>query len=204
VRPPLPPQVLAERRAAVRPRVRTALIIIGIGALVLVPSVIVSVRTVINRLSDAPTFTIPGSTQVHLDEGHYIVFEQTGTTGSAGPLTFSSRNGVSFGAEQVTVTAVSGGEPIPVADPIGTETLTISSRVYTGAAGFRAPESGDYSITVADSQPGRALVSRSFGDTIGSVAGWIVAAIAGFVVLVVGVIILIVGAVRRSRVATQP
>lgn len=202
--PQLPPHVLAERRAAVRPRVRTALIIIGIGALILVPSTIVAVRTVIDRLTDAPAFSIPGSTQVHLDSGHYIVWEQTGSKSTTGPITFSTNSGTSFGAAQVTVTAVGGGEPIPVADPIGRETLTIGSDVYTGAAGFRAPSTGDYRVVVQNSASGEALVSRSLGDTVGLVAGWIVAAAIGFIILAVGVIILIVAAVRRGRVSSQP
>ena len=140
----------------------------------------------------------PGSTQLHLRVGKYVLYERTGTRRGGSGFTFTNNGPLTIGPGQVQVTGPNG-EPVPVGT-LGnvSETITRGSRIYTGAVSFRSRAAGDYIVKV-ESEPRDVIVARSIGDTFAAIAGWFVVAILGGLVVAIGVVLLIIGIVRRGR-----
>ncbi|MDQ1480690.1 MAG: hypothetical protein QOI44_1551, partial [Actinomycetota bacterium] len=177
---------------------------ISIGLLVL-GAVIAIISTVLIVIPLFGTFTsreyaTPIHLSLHLRPARYTVYERSGSTSGfgihAGPVTIDPT--------QVIVRAPDG-EPVDVFRPGTTETITRDSAVYTGAVQFDAPTTGDYEIRLTNPNFTTVLITRSLGDAIRSVLGWIVAGAFGAMILVAGLVMLIVGVTRRGRArrATQ-
>jgi hypothetical protein len=141
----------------------------------------------------------PGESRVHLAAGRHLIFERTGTKSGGGGFTLTRSHGITLSQDQVSVTTASGA-PLKVDVPTGAvETITLDSRIYTGAIGFRTPADGDYIIRIDTDEERELLVAHSIGDTFASVAGWFAVGLAAAFIGLLGVVLLIVGEVRRNR-----
>jgi hypothetical protein len=179
--------------------VSIAMLVVGavIAIVAAVAITIPLVGTFTSREYAAPT---PLPLRLHLHHARYTVYEHSGS--NAG---FGIRPGVvTLDPSEVTVTAPDG-ERVFVFRIGHTETITRHGDVYTGAVQFDAPTTGDYEIRLTNPNFTTVLITRSLGDAIRSVLGWIVAGAFGAIILVAGLVMLIVGVTRRGRArrATQ-
>lgn len=180
-----------------------AIAVIVVGLLLGAAPAYKVISTGVKTLVSPATVRVPGETRLHLKPANYVLFQRTGTTTGGGGISFTTDNGVSIGPEMVSVTSTSGDQ-LAVKIPGGTETITRGSSRYTGAVEFKVTAEGDYVVRVEAPRQPDALVTRSIGDTLHSLLGWIgLGAIAGLV-LVAGVVLLIVGEVRRNRARRPP
>ena len=149
------------------------------------------------RMLDGPTATTPGSFTWSLGQGTWLISERTGSSSSAGPVSFTKDNAPTLSPGEIAVKGP-GGEGLAVSAVEG-ETVTEGSTIYTGVAEFSAHIKGDYSVTFSTPDRDVVLLTPSLGqmalNELGFVAG---GAVSGFVALI-GVALLIVGLVRRRN-----
>lgn len=182
------------------PSLRLSIVLIVAGLALAIPTLIAGVAPIIRNVTTSARFEVPNQVRVHLGEGTYMVYENTGETsiGSA----FSSDDNVSITPGDVTVTAADG-VGVEVYDRGSVrETLSSGSDRFVGAARFTTPASGDYTISVRSATPRIVLIGRPLDDTIKSVLGWFGLSTVGGLAFIAGIVLLIVGSVRRGRVRT--
>jgi len=179
------------------PRARTAVSVIVVGALVgLVCGAFVVVPLV--HTAFAPVRDVPGTVQLDLSAGRYMIYQRTGWSKQYGPLSTSSNHWPTIGPESVRVTD-STGLPVVVVPRGPFETINRHGKIFTSAMSFRASRRDTYTLVFAG-ESSQVIVTRSIGDTISARAHWLLGGLLGFFVLVVGGVMLVVGTVRRGRV----
>jgi len=179
------------------PPFRISVAVLVIGILIAIPGVLVFANGIWHTLS-GPTYDVPGTTQLHLGKGTYIVFERTGGRQTYGPLTIRRNHGVTIGWNQLSVTG-RGGETILVSNSLRNETIDRGSDHYTAAVEFDTPRPGTYTLRFDTTEPGNVIVGRSLGDLFGRRVPWLVGIGVGWLIALIGMIMLIVGLVRRGR-----
>lgn len=184
------------------PSLRVALITLCIGAALAIPAgAIAGWRTV--RAINTPALSTPGTTHRHLTSGAWLIFERTGSTVGAGGFHSTHNHPPSLDPRQVKVTGPDGRQ-VPVAVTTANETITKASRIYTAALQFNAPVAGFYDVAVDTPVPDEILISRSLGETFGSLVAPLLVVGTGGLLVVIGLVLLIVGSVRRSKAARPP
>ncbi len=143
---------------------------------------------------NGPHLSAPGTATLRLDSGTWAVYEQVGTTGRHGPITFSTLGESTITAADIRVDGGSG----TVTAESGNNSLTVNDRRYTEVARFRVASGGDHQIAIAShDQPQRdVLVTRPFSYAF---RGWrgLAVGVCGGLVAAVGVVILMVSLTRR-------
>lgn len=143
-----------------------------------------------------PRYTVPGVVRLHLDSGTHIVFEQTGTNQSFGPLNVNRFGGVSIEPGQLVVTGPDGADlRVRQSDP--GESIDRNSEHYVAAVEFNAPRAGTYRLAFRTG-PARIVIQPPLGDVVRDNVWWIVATVAGGLLFLGGFVLLIVGVARRS------
>ena len=145
-----------------------------------------------------PAMATPATDDMHLDAGHYGIYERTGTqTGGAG-LTFTMNGPSNLSPDDVTITGPSGVS-VAVRYMSDNETINRNGAIYTGALEFEATEAGRYRVTITRVRS-EVIVARTLFD--GQATHVVVGAISGFAFLLTAaalVIATIVSASRRRR-----
>ncbi|MGI8661950.1 MAG: DUF2510 domain-containing protein [Acidimicrobiales bacterium] len=186
------PPPSTEQAAPRSTRRRTWLIIMVVAVLVAILCGYQAVDRV-RSFADAPTFRTPGHTTVQLGQGRYMLYELTAVKG----LT-------SFGPSDVDI-AGPNEQHIEARAVTGSQTITLSSDEYTGAAELSAPKAGSYTITVTGSSRGEVLIDRPVTDTLASVAKWgVPALLAGILALVALILVLVNPWARKQARALGP
>jgi hypothetical protein len=178
-----------------RKRLYTGVLVIGICALAGFGGVAAVQAAAIGSGTPRP---VPGQFRESLSAGRWEVYELTGTTSgsSVGPLSYSvtHRQSPLAGPADISVTAPDG-QLVAMRGQASNTTQTIQRGpyLYTGVAGFAAPSSGRYSITVSSAEPGRVLLARPILSQLVGLLPWAGGALAGAVCIAVGLILLTVG-----------
>lgn len=176
-----------------------AIVVMALAGVVGAVALLHVAPAMVRNVGSSRRIAAPGESRVHLAAGRHLIFERTGTQSGGGGFTVTRSHGITLSEDQVSVTTASGA-PLEVDVPTGTvETVTLGSRIYTGAVGFRTPAGSDYLIGIDTAEERELLVAHSLGDTLASVAGWFAVGLAAAFVGLLGVVLLIVGEVRRNR-----
>jgi hypothetical protein len=153
----------------------------------------------------APVRATPADFTIDLDEGTYVVYEQTGSSRGSGPVTTTQGGPVTITPSAIDVVSASGAS-VPVEAMSLTETIDRNGQTFTGAARFSVVEPGPHRISVLGN--GRPIiVAPSVAGSFGSAVGWLALVGIGGLVALIGLVLLIVGFVRGRhpvRVAVTP
>ena len=134
----------------------------SVAALLALIGAVFGVFTVANSAIPNTQWTAPGTAAVSLEPGTYMVWQKTGSTVSAGPLSVTQNEKRSVKAEDVSVIGSAG--PVSTERAYGSnssESASWGGTNYTGVARFDVTNPGDYAITVAGSDADQVAVSAS-------------------------------------------
>jgi hypothetical protein len=181
------------------PRLRTAVIVFAVGAVVGAVGLVVGLVRVVHVVTGGQVVTAPVTLHRQLDAGTWEVFERTGTRSGSFGVSFSSTSTVTLTPNDVTIDGPPGA--VLTEYPSDIETLTRGNAQYTAAVSFSVDQAGAYDIEVRSPRPLQIIVAHSLADTVPSVLGWFALMGAGGLAAVAGLVMLIVGVVRRNRLA---
>lgn len=180
-----------------RSTLRVGLLVLAIGVAAGIVGLVGALRPVFQTVLTGSLET-PVATTLDLDEGHYIVYEWTGTARGGGGFTFTNNGAMTLTVESAAVTGPSG-ERVPVRLATrGSQTITQGTRIYSDALAFDAPRTGSYTVVIESIAPGRVVIARSLGDTFRRAVPMILLAVGGFLALVAGAVLLVIHTVRRA------
>ncbi len=145
------------------------------------------------RAFTAPIRDTPLDATIDLDEGTYVVYEQTSLGRGNSPFPGNGGRGVTISPDSVSVLSPSG-ESLPVESTTFDETIDRSNSTFTGAVRFTVEDSGIHRVVV-DGSGQQVIVAPSIVSSFGSALAWL----AGLVLLIIG---LVRG--RRPAVAAAP
>jgi hypothetical protein len=164
------------------------------GVILLVVAVGAFVTAVVGRPSAnalkpavSPVFAVPGSVDVPLGSGTWVV-------AWASPSGHTAQPAVSVAAPP--------GASVSVVSAVVPSTYTESGITYQAVVQFTVTQPGDYRVTVTGAL-GWAVVARSVFDQLFSVLPWVALGTAATLCGLLGVVLLVVGLVQRRR-ARQP
>ena len=178
------------------PSFRFSLAVMVVGGLLGAVAIVNVIPTFVRTVRSPTSLVAPGATTVELKAGSYQVFERTGTSRGTGNVAITNSGGITLSPEQVVVVGPEGSR-LPTASANGSETITLGSGIYTGAVAFRVRTSGDHEVRIEADARGDLFVSRSLGDTFGSMTPWFTVGFSGAVVGCAGFVMANVGAARR-------
>ena len=181
----------------VGPRLRTAVPILVLG-IVLAISGVVRLGMEFWDVVSGPSYTIPGTIRLQLDDGTYTVFERIGYRDTSGPVTVSRFNSVTLNPSNVEVTGPDG-ETVRVRRTGSNQSIDQNSAHFVSAVEFEPPRSGRYTLRFDSPDRGQVLVQHSFEEVFLRNVPWFLAVVLGGVLGVLGLVLLTVGIVRRSR-----
>ena len=179
-----------------RPPTKLAVGMLILGVLLAVPLVVKFVSSVGASVT-ADSHRTPVELTEQLVEGRYVVFERTGTTRQAGPITHTEAEPPSLSIESVHVRDPSGNV-VPVHFDRANETITQGNAIYTGVLVFDAGEPGRYTISVGG-EGRQVLISRSIGQAFRDLALPFGIAALGGLVFLTGAVLLLVALVRGKN-----
>jgi len=173
-----------------RPSRRTAIVVLVVALVLCAVFAVIGVQRIAGA-TDGPELTVPGTTHVHLDSGRWLVFEATGSKTDVGPFHSSSNGFTTISPSALTVTD-QAGDDLQVRDVTGTQTITRGGTIFTGAAEFVVPSSGDVDITIDGVDSVDARLARPVTDTFKAVALWFGLAALAFIAAVVGLVLALI------------
>jgi hypothetical protein len=174
------------------------LVTLLVGVAIALPGIVVMALGMWHLVFGA-TYSVPGTVQLQLHEGRYVVFENTATSRSYGVVTITNGHGVTIDASQVTVTS-DAGVPVVVRNAGRNESIARNSDRYTSAVEFTTPRSGQYVLRFDTAAKTKVMVQPPLGELFSHRVPWLVAIGVGWLVALVGAVMLIVGSTRRGRV----
>jgi hypothetical protein len=182
-----------------RPVSRLALALLALSVLAGTGAGILTARVILAAV-DRPTFAVPGTVTVDIDEpGRWAVYERTGTQGEVGPVRYRGTFGPRHGVEAIAVTGP-GGERVDLDTVTATETITRGDGgVYTAVAEFRARAAGTYRVEVEGEPATEALVAPEVFSQFARVLPYIGILVLSGLVFTGACIGLVVSLVRRNR-----
>ena len=133
----------------------------------------------------APRYPVPMQQSIRLDQGEYVVYADSNTTG------------IGSGIDSVTVTAPGGGD-VPTHSS-STQTFTRGGDTYRSVVTFTTPSAGSYAIAVEGDAGRQVIVGRSFTQYLGGIGAGALVGLLAALLFLVGVVLIIVGAVKRSN-----
>jgi hypothetical protein len=179
------------------PQAATSLSLLAVGLALLIAAA-VAVGPPLYRTIFSPSIKTPGSRQLRLEPGKYMIYEKTGTTTGVGPVTVTHDNSVTIDPSQVRITA-SDGANVVVSEVTVNDTIIQGSRRYTAAVEFKVHNSGVYQIQINSAEHGQVLVARSIGDALSARWRWLAGGGVGGLLSLLGTVLLLVGVIRRNR-----
>jgi hypothetical protein len=180
---------------------RTGWFLVAVGLAFGIAAVLMLVSSVGSAMNDVffrdpcPT---PCTEVRNLEKGHYLVFEQIGSSRSIGPLSSRTQRPATISPDDVTVTS-SSGRLVEVGEPSSSQTIDRNGTTYGGVVSFHVPESGRYRVSVIAPDETRVLVAPGLGQTFVTAFPGLVVAGLGLVAGVLGLVALILAWVRRQN-----
>ncbi len=151
------------------------------------------------RAFTAPIRDTPLDATIDLDEGTYVVYEQTTMGRGNSPFPGNGGRGVTISPDAVSVLSPSG-ESLPVESTTFDETIDRSNSTFTGAVRFTVEDSGIHRVVV-DGSGQQVIVAPSIVSSFGSALAWLAVVALGALLAVIGLVLLIIGLVRGRRPA---
>ena len=179
------------------PSLRVSVVTLVVGVVIAIPGIVVF-GVGFWHLVFGPTYAVPGTTQLHLQEGRYVVFENTAKSRSYGVVTVTDGRGISIDASHVTITG-EGGRPVAVQESEHNQSINRMSDHYVSAVEFSTPRAGDYAMRVDTDVKAEVMVQPPLSQLFIRRASWLVVIGTGWFVAVVGAAMIIVGSTRRNR-----
>lgn len=159
-----------------------------------------SAGTDVIRAFTAPIRDTPLDVTIDLDEGTYVIYEQTGAGRGNGPFPNNQDRSVTVAPDTVSVLSASG-ESLPVETTTFDETIDRNNSTFTGAVRFTVEDSGVHRVLV-DGVGQQVIVAPSIASSFGNALAWLGVVALGALLAVIGLVLLIVGLVRGRRPAT--
>jgi uncharacterized protein DUF2510 len=201
-----------EQRPTERPTRGRGLIISGSAIIVIslivgIVSGVLIARAVagpVGEMFSNPVRQTPVDASLPFEAGEYTIFEKTGSLKRTGPVTTSEDDPPTLTAEDIRITGP-GGRTIKASDQFGgDETVTRNQAVFTAAAHFRVPVTGDYRVRVTPADK-EIVIAATLSSGLRPALKWGAGIATSALALMIGVVLLIVGLVQRSRARrTQP
>jgi hypothetical protein len=183
-------------------RLKLGIALAVIGVLCAVPLVVRAVASTASTVT-AKSHRTPVRLEEDLGHGRYVVFERTGTGGSAGPISGSVNGAPTLTPAAVRVTGPDGAA-IDVRYLSNTsETIHQGNAIFTGVLQFDVDDGGPHRIAIGG-EGRQVLVTRSIASQFGALAGVFGLAVAGGSVFLVGFVLLVLEIVRRGRTPAVP
>lgn len=164
------------------PRLLISIAVLVLGIILAVAGIIGFASRFVDFL-DSPAYTVPGTAQIKLEKGTYLVYDLAR---------------VGLDPSELTVTDPNGRD-IRVKSTSPNETITHGGGEYRSTVEFEVPRPGRYALRFETTQRTRVIVQHPLGDIVVDNIGWLLAIVAGGLIGVAGLIMLIVGIVRRSK-----
>jgi hypothetical protein len=189
-------------RSTKGPPFRPSLITLLVGLAMGIPAVVVVVMTFWGVVFGSTAHRVPGSFEVNLGSGEYLVFERTGGESRFGVVSVGSYRGVTIGPGDVVVVGEDGYR-VPVEGTSADEFIERNDERFVSAVKFDVPSEGTYRVDVRAPDTTEVIVQRSLGKAFGDKSGWLALGGAGWLLALVGVTLLLVGVIRRGRDVRQ-
>jgi len=152
----------------------------------------------------SPVRRAPLDVQLAMQAGEYTVFQRTGASGGAGPVTVTvtSVDAPTLTADDVHAAGPDGRlvEVRPLPGNVH-ESLARGSLIFTGVAHLRIPAAGTYRVTIAADPAAQVVITPSF--EFGPVIGWIGGGVLSVLAAAGGLVLFLVG-LRRGRRTVAP
>jgi hypothetical protein len=174
-------------------------VVLAATALFVLSAAVLALRLgpVVAGTLSAPTYPIPSEQTITLTAGPWVVFEQTGSQGQAGPVSVSTNRAPRLRPDDVRV-ADAQGRSLILSRLTSTQTVTQGPVTYTGAVAFTVPADGAYRVAVSGTGGGFLLAPDVFSVFRGSVL-WFALVGVSVVGLALGVVLLLVGRRRLPQ-----
>ncbi len=174
---------MSTTKSAKGPGLLISIAVLVLGIIVAVAGIIGFATRFVDFL-DSPAYTVPGTAQIKLEKGTYLVYDLAP---------------VGLDPSELTVTDPDGRD-IRVKSTSPNETITNNSGGnYRSTVEFEVPRPGRYTLRFDTAQRTRVIVQHPLEDIFLDNVGWLLAIVAGGLLGVAGIILLIVGIVRRSK-----
>jgi hypothetical protein len=152
----------------------------------------------VGEMFSNPVRQTPVDTSLSFKAGEYTIFEKTGTFQQSGPVKTDDDNPPTLTAEDIQITGPDGQTVKASQDLDRDETVSRNESVFTAAAHFRVPVTGDYRVRVTPADK-EIVIATTLSSGLRPVLKWGAVFGVSSLALVVGVVLLIVGLVQRSR-----
>jgi uncharacterized protein DUF2510 len=152
----------------------------------------------VGEMFSNPVRQTPVDASLPFKAGEYTIFEKTGALQQSGPVTSGDENPPTLTAKDIQITGPNGRTITASQDLDRDETVTRNESVFTSAAHFRIPVSGDYRVRVVPADK-EIVIATTLSSGLRPVLKWGAVIAASALALVIGVVLLIVGLVQRSR-----
>ena len=154
------------------------------------------------RAFTAPVRDTPLDATIDLDEGTYVIYEQTSMGRGNGLFPGGGGRGVTISPDAVTVLSPSG-ESLPVETTSLDETIDRNDSTFSGAVRFTVDDPGVHRVSV-EGLGQQVIVAPSIASSFGNALAWLAGVALGALLAVIGLVLLIVGLVRGRRPAVAP
>ena len=166
----------------------SGIVVAAVGLVLAIVSAILLFSGVVSAVSDqltAPLLDSQGTNAVSLEPGTYLVFQNEGT--------------IPMSASDVTVNGPDGLS-VAVSAPDVDERFTRYGQDFVAFAQFDAGQTGQYELTVAQSDTGSQLVvAPGLTSKVVDRAGWVFGILGGGLLVIVGLVLFAVGLTQRRR-----
>ncbi len=183
-----PPPAGPRRTSAGRGLWISGIVVAAVGLVLAIVSAILLFSGVVSAVQDqltAPLLDSQGTNAVSLEPGTYLVFQNSGA--------------IPMSASDVTVSGPDG-QGVAVSAPDIDERFNRYGQEFVAIAQFDAGQTGQYELTVAQSDTGTQLVvAPGLTSKVVDRAGWIFGILGGGLLVLVGLVLFAVGLTQRRR-----
>ena len=180
------------------PSLRVSVVTLIVGVVIAIPGIVVFGIGFWHSVF-GPTYDAPGTTQLHLQEGRYVIFENTAKSRSYGVVTITDGRGISIDASHVTITG-EDGRPVAVQESPHNQSINRMSDHYVSAVEFSTPRAGDYVMRIDSDVTTEVMVGPPLSRLLRPTS-WFASTGAGWLIAVIGAGMIIVGSTRRNHAA---
>lgn len=178
---------------------RAGWLLVGVGLAASVAAGVIIVNS-LRPLFDASLVNAPCSTpcmqSLELGRGHYLVFEQTGSSADDDP-SGSTQRPPTTKPKDVSITSPKG-QHLKMLSALSLQTINKDGENFDSFASFHAPGTGRYRIAIDPPTSARALVAPDLGQSFAQTLHAFVAVLISGSTLMLGLLAVVGVAIRRT------